>query len=371
MNDAFSQNGADGGRMRLGFFSYLEGEKPQAEVYAETLKLFTAADALGFDVAWEAQHHFGHHGGLPSPFVFFASLAERAPRIGVGTAIISLPLENPIRVAEDAAVFEALHPGRLRLGLGTGFSTPQVLATFGHPNGDRRTLYEDGLSRLLCALEGQPINDDGDVLNPPGNALRKQIWESPSTPDRAAEAAQRGNGLLLSRVAIGAGNRPSHELQVPLVDTYTKHLPAGVAPRVGLSRTVYPSRRPEIARRDLIAGLEVMAATSGTQHAFPREGGLAGLFAHHNIHSGSPDEVIESLQREPLLSQTTDLICQVQPGLPSLAQTLEALELIATEVAPALGWKPSMTTAERPLTPNRHPQAGTRPIAMGEGSLPS
>ncbi len=342
MNHAYSIDGADGGHMRLGFFSYLEGEKPQAEVYAETLELFTAADALGFDVGWVAQHHFGHHGGLPSPFVFFATLAERAPRLGVGTAIISLPLENPIRVAEDAAVFEALHPGRLQLGVGTGISGPQMLSTFGHPGDDRRALYENGLSRLLSALEGQPLNDDGDVLNPPATELRRRIWESPSTPDRAAEAAQRGNGLLLSRVAIGAGNRPSHELQVPLVNTYTEHLLAGVAPRVGLARTVYPSRHPDIARRDLTAGLEVMAATSGSQHAFPREDGLAGLFAHHNIHTGSPDEVIESLRREPLLGQTTDLICQVQPGLPSLAQTLDALELIATEVAPALGWQPSM-----------------------------
>ena len=48
-----------------------------------------------------------------------------------------------------------------------------------------------------------------------------------------------------------------------------------------------------------------------------------------------------ALRREPLLPQTTDLICQVQPGEPSLAQTLDALELIATQVAPALGWRPA------------------------------
>jgi hypothetical protein len=69
------------------------------------------------------------------------------------------------------------------------------------------------------------------------------------------------------------------------------------------------------------------------------------LFAHHNIHFGSPDAVIESLQREPLLGRTTDLICQVQPGSPSLAQTMEAIELIATEVAPALGWRPARKAA--------------------------
>jgi alkanesulfonate monooxygenase SsuD/methylene tetrahydromethanopterin reductase-like flavin-dependent oxidoreductase (luciferase family) len=348
MPNGLVDNSSHERRLRLGFFTYLEGEKPQAEVYADALELFIAADELGFDVAWVAQHHFRHHGGLPSPFVFFATLAERASRIGVGTAVVTLPLESAIRVAEDAAVFEALHPGRLQLGLGTGFATQQILATFGRAGEDRRALYDTEIVRLTDALAGDPINDDGDLLNPPAPRLRARLWEGPSTPERAVEAGRRGSGLLLSRVAIGAGDRPTHELQIPLVDAYTESLPAGAAPRIGLSRTVYPSRQPDIARRDLIAGLEEMARTSSGQHTFPKAGGLDGLFAHHNIHTGSPEEVIASLQREPLLERTTDLICQVQPGLPSQAQTLEAMELIATEVAPALGWKPAWEMATSP-----------------------
>lgn len=335
-------SGASGNerRLRLGFFSYLEGTQNQAAIYAEVLELFTAAAELGYDVAWVAQHHFGHHGGLPSPLVFFSTLAERAPRIGLGTAIISLPLENAIRVAEDAAVLDALHPGRLQLGLGTGFASPATLATFGDDGKDRRQRYDEGIARLIGALEGKPINAANDVLNPPAQALRKRLWESPSTPERAAEIAARGSGLLLSRVAFGAGERPTHEVQVPLVDRYVESLPEGTAPRIGLSRTVYPSRNPEIARRDLLAGLEEMERTT-KGHYFPRENGISGLFAHHNIHTGSPDETAASLLSEPLLERTTDLICQVQPGLPSREQTLEALELIATEVAPALGWTPN------------------------------
>jgi alkanesulfonate monooxygenase SsuD/methylene tetrahydromethanopterin reductase-like flavin-dependent oxidoreductase (luciferase family) len=332
-------------RLRLGFFTYLEGERTQAEAYRDALELFVAADQLGFDVGWVAQHHFGHHGGLPSPIVFFASLAERTRHLGVGTAIISLPFENPIRVAEDAAVFEALHPGRLQLGIGTGFGGPAVLAAFDRASGDRRALYDDAIVRLLAALGGQPVTNDGDVLNPPAPDLFHRIWEAPSTLERVAEAARRGSGLLLSRIAIGAGNRPSHELQVPMVETYLAELPAGVAPRIGLSRTVYPSRRPEVAFRDLSAGLEASIAAQTAQGIAPLDFTLAELFTHHNIHFGAPDAVIESLRCEPLIEQVTDLICQVQPGLPSLAQTLDAIELIATEVAPALGWSPAKAAA--------------------------
>jgi alkanesulfonate monooxygenase SsuD/methylene tetrahydromethanopterin reductase-like flavin-dependent oxidoreductase (luciferase family) len=330
---------------RLGFFTYLETPRSQADAYRDAMEVFVAADELGFDVAWVAQHHFGHHGGLPSPVVFFTALAERTRGIGLGTAVITLSLEHPIRVAEDAAVLEALHPGRLHLGIGTGFASPQVMATFDRAGADRRQLYEAALGRLLGAFNGEPVNDDGDVLNPPAPGLRARIWESPASPERVAEAARRGNGLLLSRVAIGAGHRPSHELQVPLVETYLRELPPGTPPRIGLSRTVYPSRRPDVAHRDLSAGLDVsLAIARGQGQIVPDLTGPA-LFAHHNIHYGAPDDVAESLRREPLFEQTTDLICQVQPGQPSLAQTLDAIELIATDVAPALGWRPARELA--------------------------
>jgi alkanesulfonate monooxygenase SsuD/methylene tetrahydromethanopterin reductase-like flavin-dependent oxidoreductase (luciferase family) len=333
--------------LRLGFFTYLEGTGTQAETYAEALELFIAADRLGYDTGWVAQHHFGHHGGLPAPIVFFTALAERAANIGVGTAIISLPIENPVRVAEDAAVFEAIHPGRLQLGVGTGFATPQVMATFDRAGGDRRSIYDEGIGRLLSALAGEPVNVDGDLLNPPAPELLQRIWEAPSTVERVEDAARRGSGLLLSRIAIDAGDRPSHEIQIPLVERYLQHLPVGIAPRIGLSRTVYPSRHPEVAERDLNAGLDESLKIQAARGLPPSPFTRPELFVHHNIHRGYSETVIESLLREPLLDQTTDLICQVQPGMPSLEQTLEAIELIATEVAPALGWRParSLTAA--------------------------
>ena len=55
--------------------------------------------------AWVAQHHFrAAEGGLPSPLVFLAHAAARTSRIRLGTGIITLPLEDPVRVAEDAVV---------------------------------------------------------------------------------------------------------------------------------------------------------------------------------------------------------------------------------------------------------------------------
>ena len=79
------------------------------------------AEALGFDSAWVAQHHFHElEGGLPSPVVFLAHVAARTRRIRLGTGIVTLPMENAVRVAEDAIVLDLLSGGRLELGVGTG-----------------------------------------------------------------------------------------------------------------------------------------------------------------------------------------------------------------------------------------------------------
>jgi alkanesulfonate monooxygenase SsuD/methylene tetrahydromethanopterin reductase-like flavin-dependent oxidoreductase (luciferase family) len=106
---------------RLGFLTHLEGADDPRRIYQETLDLFVAADQLGFDVVWVAQHHFKERSGcLPSPFPFLAVAAERTQHLRLGTSIVVLPLEHPLRVAEDAAVVDALSGQRLELGVGSG-----------------------------------------------------------------------------------------------------------------------------------------------------------------------------------------------------------------------------------------------------------
>ena len=117
--------------LRLGFFSYLQGQGTAAEIYRETLEQFVTADQVGIDTVWVANYRLSTSKGLPSPWVFFTALAERTRNVGFGTAIVTLPAEHPIKVAEDAAVLETLHPGRVNLGVGTGFTPDPVLEAMG------------------------------------------------------------------------------------------------------------------------------------------------------------------------------------------------------------------------------------------------
>src|ERR1044071_3787776 len=106
---------------RLGFFRRLPDQAEPAELYRLAAAQIVHAESSGFDSAWVAQHHFHEdEGGLPAPFVFLAQVAARTARIRLGTGIVTLPLELPIRVAEDAAVLDLMCGGRLEVGGGAG-----------------------------------------------------------------------------------------------------------------------------------------------------------------------------------------------------------------------------------------------------------
>ena len=106
---------------KLGFLTHVHGDDPPPRLYQGIVELFVAAEELGFDSGWVAQHHFQpRFGRLPSPFVLLGAAAARTRTIRLGTGVVVLGLEDPIRLAEDAAVLDALSGGRLDLGVGTG-----------------------------------------------------------------------------------------------------------------------------------------------------------------------------------------------------------------------------------------------------------
>ena len=89
-----------------------------AEAMAETVKLAQAADALGYNRLWYAEHH-----GMPSiassvPEILIGSSAAATKGIRVGSGGVMLLNHPPLRIAEAYRTLEALHPGRIDLGIG-------------------------------------------------------------------------------------------------------------------------------------------------------------------------------------------------------------------------------------------------------------
>jgi putative FMN-dependent luciferase-like monooxygenase len=332
--------------LRLGFFSRLLDDAPAAERYRLVAAQIAHAEAFGFDSAWVAQHHFhAHEGGLPSPFVFLSYVASRTRRIRLGTGIVTLPLENAVRVAEDAIVLDLLSGGRLDVGVGTG-GTPESFAAFGLDGNDRSALFARQLDAVRAAWTGQPLAG-GDTLYPAASQLLDRIWQATFSVSGGTRAGLAGDGLMLSRTQprpVDALHATLADIQNPIVDAYLVALPAGRAPRIVGSRSVFVADTRQEARRMADIGLRRSAArfaASGQAGLADRAGPdatLDQLIAAYDVHVGSPEDVIASLRADSTLARVTDLVCQVHSVDPPHAAILRSIELTATVVAPALGW---------------------------------
>ena len=130
-------------------------------------------------------------------------------------------------------------------------------------------------------------------------------------------------------------------MQRPWADAYLQAWDQPRAPRIGLSRFVFPAKDSRTALDQIGADVHAAAQRFSLRGAFPD--GIGQEEALRRFHSfyGHPDEIIAALQQERVLPVATDLITQFNPAVPDHDAAIRALELIATEVAPALGWKPS------------------------------
>jgi putative FMN-dependent luciferase-like monooxygenase len=287
-----------------------------------------------------AQHHFHEdEGGLPAPFVLLAQAAARTAHIRLGTGIVTLPLELPIRVAEDAAVLDLLCGGRLEVGVGGGGNLSSY-AAFGRDSAERTALLTGHLDLLRDAWAGRPL-PGGDRLYPADPSLVERVWQATFTVDGARRAGAAGDGLMLSRTQPrppGAPGLTLAEIQNPMIDAYLAALPAGRAPRILASRTVFVADDHEQALRLAEAGLGRHRARMTRLGRAVGDGTVAGMIAAMDAHVGTADEVIASLGAEPTLARATELAVQVHSIDPPHPFILRSIELVAEVVAPALGW---------------------------------
>lgn len=185
-------------------------KKSFARVYAETIEQAAWAEReLGFGSAWISEHHLAVDGYTPSPLTLAAALAMRTERMRIGTSILILPFNHPIRLAEDALTVHAISGGRFSLGVGMGYRAVEF-AAFGIPIRERKGRFEEGLAILRSAFKGETFTHRGGyydlgtvTITPlpdrtPDGPGGPELWIGGFAPAAVARGARLGDGMLLA-----------------------------------------------------------------------------------------------------------------------------------------------------------------------------
>ena len=116
--------------MKFGIFYELQLPRPwdadsEYQLFHDALDQIELADRLGYDYAWEVEHHFlEEYSHCSAPEVFLAAASQRTKNIRLGHGIVQLTTNHPARVAERVSTLDLRRHGRVELGIGEGSTSP-------------------------------------------------------------------------------------------------------------------------------------------------------------------------------------------------------------------------------------------------------
>ena len=162
----------------------------------------------------------------------------------------------------------------------------------------------------------------------------------------AQYAARAGSNLLLNRATYGYED-PTDVVQRPWADRYLAERTAPHEPRIGLSRMVFPARDKRTALAQIGPGTMAAAAKFVARGQFPAGLDVESYLRRFHSFYGHPDEIIGQLQAERVCRWPPTCSASSTRGSWTRTRRSRPLELIATEIAPALGWRPGTSRPAR------------------------
>jgi alkanesulfonate monooxygenase SsuD/methylene tetrahydromethanopterin reductase-like flavin-dependent oxidoreductase (luciferase family) len=198
--------------MRFGVFYELQLPRPWAEgdehrLFSDALDQVVLADRLGFDFAWQVEHHFlDEYSHSSAPEVFLAAAAARTKNIRIGHGIRQvIPNYNhPARTAEGLATLDLISNGRVEFGIGEG-ATRLELGAFGISAKTKRARALEATEQIcnMMALTPYPGFEGEGFSMPCRNVLPKPLqkphpplWMACTNRETIKVAARNGLGAL-------------------------------------------------------------------------------------------------------------------------------------------------------------------------------
>jgi alkanesulfonate monooxygenase SsuD/methylene tetrahydromethanopterin reductase-like flavin-dependent oxidoreductase (luciferase family) len=179
-------------------------EESEYRIFQESLDQIELADRLGFDYAWEVEHHFlEEYSHSSAPEVFLAAASQRTKRIRLGHGIVQLTTNHPARVAERVSTLDLISNGRVELGIGEGSSVTE-LHPFDRRFREKRAVWEDAVRALIPMFTKTAWEYHGEyfdfplrnVLPKPRQKPHPPLWVACSQFETIEMAGRRGLGVL-------------------------------------------------------------------------------------------------------------------------------------------------------------------------------
>ena len=313
------------------------------------------ADELGYDYAWVAEHHFSNeYGIMPDVFVYAGYLAALTKRIKIGTAVVTLPLANPLRVAENTAFVDILSNGRFALGLGSGYRKYEFEG-FGVDFDTRRDIQEEALPLLLDLFHYKRVDHHGarfcfkvggqyEIFPQALQQPHPPIFLAGATDRSIGLAARLGLGLFLSSwTPFAELARQSANYRALLTETPQDMHDNPARGHVDVARWVYVAETDAKARRDSEAGIMRNLAHFGSGHTSGYLGTVSqdvgakprdyDTLTRDIILHGSSATVIAKIEELRAMARNASIMLHFPPWY-GAEKALASLELFAAEVMP-------------------------------------
>jgi alkanesulfonate monooxygenase SsuD/methylene tetrahydromethanopterin reductase-like flavin-dependent oxidoreductase (luciferase family) len=321
--------------------------------HESTLEVIELGERLGFDSAWVRHRHLQF--GISSPVAVLAAATQRTRRIELGTAVIPLGWENPLRLAEDLATVDVLSGGRLNPGVSVGppMHWDDVRAALYPDTADAEDFGYERVERLLRLVRGEPassfagregvVEEWSDRVQPHSPGLQHRLWYGGGSLRSAQWAGEHGMNFLSSSVVqaeSSAGTEPADfaEIQAAQIRAFRASSPAGDVARVSQGLVVIPTDSATAEQRDRYAAY-VEARTPRTTS--PQGPGRL-LFAADLL--GTSDQLAEALYGHAGFREVREVAFAL-PFSFEHEDYVQILTDIAAKLGPALGWRPAPHSA--------------------------
>ncbi|MCR3724258.1 alkanesulfonate monooxygenase SsuD/methylene tetrahydromethanopterin reductase-like flavin-dependent oxidoreductase (luciferase family) [Streptomyces umbrinus] len=328
--------------MTIGLFDEADPRKG----HESTLEIIQLGERLGFDSAWLRHRHLQY--GISSPVAVLAAASQRTTRIELGTAVIPLGWENPLRLAEDLATVDILSGGRLNPGISVGppMHYDQVKQALYPDTADAEDFGYDRVARLLDFVRGKPATDfsgvEGfevfsDLVQPHAPGLGRRLWYGGGSLRSAQWAGEHAMNFLTSSVVKAEGPQEPEdfaEVQLSHVRAFRAHHPDGDRARVSQGLVVIPTDSASPEQR---AKYEAYAEKRLPRTATP-QGPARLMFAPDLV--GTSAEIAERLYAHAAFREI-DEVAFALPFTFEHDDYVQILTDIATRLGPALGWQAS------------------------------